>query len=365
MQVRFLLNVVLIALCAGAAVPAAGAGMPVIYCTDLFHPHDDPDDHFDVACLYALPELDLRAVILDQGRKQEEKPGRIPLEQMNQLTGQRVPYVIGLATALESPLDTGDGQPEAYQGGVNTILDILRETSEPVTIIAVGSLRDVAAAYNRAPELFGEKVARLYAFIGESQGVFREYNADLDIHAYQRIMNAPLPVYWAPCFDGGIWVNEGNASFWQAPHRELLAEASAPVLHFFIYAMLHKNAEDPIGALFEAPLPEEQERVLDDLRNLWCCAVFPYMAGRNYVLRDGSCHAVPASAVTAEDVLVEPFSFVAVQVHVDDVGRERYDRDLPLRELHRFRVNPDLPYAEVMTSVSRKLLGELSGRVQR
>ncbi|HOY58865.1 MAG TPA: hypothetical protein PK640_12120, partial [Verrucomicrobiota bacterium] len=26
---------------------------PVLYSTDLFHPHDDPDDHFDLAVLYA------------------------------------------------------------------------------------------------------------------------------------------------------------------------------------------------------------------------------------------------------------------------------------------------------------------------
>ena len=30
-------------------------------------PHDDPDDHFDLACLYAIPEVDIKAVILDQG----------------------------------------------------------------------------------------------------------------------------------------------------------------------------------------------------------------------------------------------------------------------------------------------------------
>jgi hypothetical protein len=32
--------------------------LSVIYCTDLFHPHDDPDDHFDIACLYAIWQID-------------------------------------------------------------------------------------------------------------------------------------------------------------------------------------------------------------------------------------------------------------------------------------------------------------------
>ena len=57
----------------GFSVVAVAAGdawcsVPVIHCTDLFHPHDDPDDHFDLATLYAMPELDIKGVVLDQGR---------------------------------------------------------------------------------------------------------------------------------------------------------------------------------------------------------------------------------------------------------------------------------------------------------
>ena len=41
------------------ACSLAAAPIPVIYSTDLMHPHVDPDDHFDLACLYAMPEADL------------------------------------------------------------------------------------------------------------------------------------------------------------------------------------------------------------------------------------------------------------------------------------------------------------------
>ena len=81
----------------GAAAEATRS-VPVIYCTDLFHPHDDPDDHFDLATLYAMPELDIKGIVLDQGQKQLERPGRIPVSQMNRITGRNVPAVIGLAT---------------------------------------------------------------------------------------------------------------------------------------------------------------------------------------------------------------------------------------------------------------------------
>ena len=48
--------------------------VPFVYGTDLFHPHDDPDDHFDLATVFAMPELDVKAILLDLGAKQKNKP---------------------------------------------------------------------------------------------------------------------------------------------------------------------------------------------------------------------------------------------------------------------------------------------------
>jgi hypothetical protein len=56
--------------------------VPIIHCTDLFHPPDDPDDHVDLAVLFALSELDILAIILDLGHLQEAKPGDVPVRQM-------------------------------------------------------------------------------------------------------------------------------------------------------------------------------------------------------------------------------------------------------------------------------------------
>ena len=43
--------------------------IPVVYCTDLFHPHQDPDDHLDLATLFSMSEFDVKAILLDQGKK--------------------------------------------------------------------------------------------------------------------------------------------------------------------------------------------------------------------------------------------------------------------------------------------------------
>ena len=163
----------------------AWAGVPVIYCTDLFHPHDDPDDHFDLATLFALPEVDLRAIVLDQGDKQQQRPGAIPVSQLLQITGRQVPVAIGLSRKLQDPKDKGLGEPAEFQRGVELILQTLRDSPAPVNIITVGSVRDVVAAYNREPALCRSKIERLLCFIGEaSEPTFREYNVELDVNAY-------------------------------------------------------------------------------------------------------------------------------------------------------------------------------------
>jgi len=60
-----------------------------------------------------------------------------------------------------------------------------------IQMITVGSVRDVAAAYNREPDLLKRKVRRILSFIGEaSNEAFMEYNVALDPHAYVEIRSA-------------------------------------------------------------------------------------------------------------------------------------------------------------------------------
>ena len=63
--------VVLSGVCAACLLRGTDASaaekVPIVYSTDLFHPHADPDDHYDLACLFALEEFDIRGIILDLG----------------------------------------------------------------------------------------------------------------------------------------------------------------------------------------------------------------------------------------------------------------------------------------------------------
>ena len=63
-------------------------------------------------------------------------------------------------------------------------------------IISVGSVRDLAAAFNRDPVLFREQAGRLLLFIGEaSDPGFREHNVNLDPQAYVGLMRSGLNIY--------------------------------------------------------------------------------------------------------------------------------------------------------------------------
>ncbi len=330
--------------------------IPVIYSTDLSHPHDDPDDHFDLVVLYALSELDILGIVLDQGRRQDHSPGRFPVEQMNALSGRNVPFAVGLSDPLETPYDAASGQEADYQAGVNLIIKALEESDDPVTIITVGSLRDIAAAFNRRSDLFWNKVARLLLFIGEARAGTREWNVGLDPNAFIRIMNSGLPVWWVPCFDGGNFKNHGKASYWTADQAELLGEAPDKVLNFFIYALLKKSHPCHLEYLNTTVDEKEKAQVLSGQRRLWCTAVFTEAAGRTIVYRKGEYIPVSQDEITAADRKVEAFRFLPVSLYVDENANIVYAESPDSHVLRRFEIGDTERYSQIMTSATRFLI---------
>jgi hypothetical protein len=336
--------------------------VPVIYCTDLFHPHDDPDDHFDLATLCAMPELDIKGVVLDQGRKQLERPGCIPVSQMNKITGRDVPVAIGLADPLRSPDDKALDQPAEFQGAVELILETLRASRRPVHIATVGSMRDVVCAFNREPRLFRKKVAMVLAFIGEASDTkFQEYNVGLDPQAFVGLMRSGLPVYWVPCFDGGLWQNRGHASFWRASQQALLQGAIPELNQYFIYA-LEKETAQPLTFLSSPVESERQARLFAGTRNLWCAAVLGVMSGREVRLDGGKWASVlPQRSRAATVAGWKPlFRFRTVQVSVNDVGVVTYGKRPGSHQVKRFEVRELALYEQGMVEATADLLSSLS-----
>ncbi len=359
MLLRTCLGLIVAALL-GTNLPAESPAptVPLIYCTDLFHPHDDPDDHFDLATIYALPEVQLLGVVLDQGANQEKRPGNIPVSQLNALTGRKVPTAIGLSQPLRNPQDTGQNQPEPYQAGVRMILEALRSSPEPVTILAVGSVRDITAAFHREPDLFRKKVRRIGIYIGEaSDETFVEYNVGLDPQAYVGLMRSGLPIYWLPCFDGGIWQNRGHASFWQASHADLLRQAPPELVQYFIYA-LERDTSDPLAFVRSTVDPARQQRLFEQTRNLWCTATFAVLLGRDLQLVNGKYQ----TALHKPEHEIDPaltnalFQFEPVDVTLTDAGVVRYSKGADSHSVWRFKIRDAENYARGMTEATAALL---------
>jgi len=263
----------------GVAEPnAKGRAIPIIYTSDLYHPHDDPDDHFDLATLFAIPEFDIRAIVIDTGQRGADRPGVVAIQQMMQITGRTAPYSTGLTANLRSQDDRAEQQPAPAQAGVELILRQLREAATSVTIFTTGSLRDVAAAYNRDTDLFRRKVARLYINAGHSDGG-KEHNVNLDPHAYFRILTSKLPVYWVPCFG-----SDGYLSLWTFRQGDALDSAPLALQNYFVYALTKASPKerDPLKALTE-PIPAEaRKKIWDQKRNMWCTAALLHAAGRGH-----------------------------------------------------------------------------------
>lgn len=299
---KVFIPIIIALVCSSCEAPNKEAKTPLIYISDLYHPYEDLDDHFDVASIYSNDLFDIQAIIIDNAKPREHTPGRIPVEQLNYITGKNPPVYVGLKEPLVSPSDTGEDQ-SGYQDGCNAIIHHLNKAKSKVIIISVGSLRDISAAYNREPELFEKKLDKLIIFIGEASRKDKiEYNVALERNAYINVMNNMPNVWWVPCFDGGTWKNKGKASFWQGHHSELLEGVSDQVMNFFLYAST--RSLDTINYIDYLNQPvnqaDLQSQILDStipLRRLWCCAVFPYF--------------------TEQKESAFPFTFKETKVYVD------------------------------------------------
>lgn len=330
--------------------------VPVIYTTDLFHPHGDMDDQVDLAVMYAIKGIALKAVILDNGKVQKKRPGRVAVSQLNFLTGKSVPVAVGLARKLRNPYDSGLSQPAEYQAGVRIILRILKTLKRKAVLVTVGSLRDVAAAFNRNPALFLKKVGRIFVFAGEASNKgFSETNVKMDRHAFTRIMASGLPVYWVPCFDGGRWKNTGSASYWMTNYARLLNSVRPPILQYFIYAYT-RSKENPLIFLGKPVDPVRKRALFKEKRNLWGAAAFLSVVDKGISLKPGYPVVALAQGERNDDLL---FDFVPVAIRLDQRGNVSYERRPAGTEVMQFRVKDPRNYGEAMTIVTARLLSSL------
>jgi hypothetical protein len=332
---------------------------PIIDITDLYHPPQDPGDNFDLIMPYALPEIDLRAVILDATDEFRQPianpdrpehwdhagprdPGIIPVAQLNYIFGRDVPYGVGPFRRMRAPDDPMLDVPPFQQRGIELILETLRASKEPVEILSFGSARTLAAAYNRDPALLRARTRRVHLSAGATSPRFPEWNILLDPQAIVCLLRSDLPIAIYPCgTEDGACGRDRHNSFWELPDLRFVARMHSMLRRYLGFAIGRAVRMDFLRAL-EHDLPdEEMERTYSRRHNVWETAVWLQVANRRLVRRaDGSHAIVPEGEVSPGDAVL-PNELVPCSVEVPDDGfyrlgpgdgganRQLYDRGDP------------------------------------
>lgn len=346
----------------GASKPIerTGDAVPVIDITDLYHPPQDPGDNVDLITAYALPEIDLKAVVFDVTQHYRRRyvnpndrtdddpsgprdPGFIPVTQLNAIFGRNVPCAVGPFTRMRKPDDTMCDTPSFGQTGVDLILQILRESPIPVEVVSFGSARPLAVAYNREPRLLCEKIKRVHLAAGASPPGYREWNVKLDVNAFLCVLRSDLPVAIYPCateqspFALGV-----NNTYWQLPDLGFIRRMDPALRNYLVYAIDRTVRVDFLNAIEDEPSPEVLNSVCNRPHAVWETVTWIAVANRRLVRRaDNHFRIVPAVDVLPEDSVL-PCQLVPCTLNVHDDGQFEFTpTDKPSRHAIFHRPHPE------------------------
>lgn len=181
---------------------------PIIFDCDPGH-----DDAIALVLALASPELEVKAVTSSAGNQTPDKTLRNVLRMLTLLKRPDIPVAGGAVKPLmreliiadnvhgESGLD-GPALPEpgfAPQSctAVELMAKVLRESAEPVTLVATGPQTNVALLLNSHPELHS-KIARI-VIMGGAMGLGNwtpaaEFNIFVDPEAAEIVFQSGLPI---------------------------------------------------------------------------------------------------------------------------------------------------------------------------
>lgn len=186
--------------------------IPVILDTDI---GTDIDDTWALAMLLNSPELDLKLVVTETG--DTEVRARI-VAKMLEIGGRPdVPVGIGLRTE-DLPIHHA-GWVEGYHlrsypgpvsdDGVGALIDTIMAAPEPITLICIGPVPNIAAALEREPAIAGRaRFVGMHGSVRRGYGgrpqIDAEYNVVRDPQACQQSFAAPWEVTITPVDTCGL-----------------------------------------------------------------------------------------------------------------------------------------------------------------
>jgi len=203
-----------------------GKKIPVILDTDI---GGDIDDTWALVMMLKSPELDVKLVTSDSGN--DVYRARI-IAKMLEVAGRTdIPVGIGCKPDDKPGRQSewvGDYDLKKYPGrvvedGVGAIIETIRASEEPMTLVAIGPVPNLPEVLRRAPD-----VAQKARFVGMHGSVrlgyggrpevSAEYNVRADPKALQEVFAAPWDVTITPLDTCGIVYLEGERfqKVWQS-----------------------------------------------------------------------------------------------------------------------------------------------------
>lgn len=185
--------------------------LPIILDCDPGH-----DDAIALVLALASPELEVKAVTSSAGNQTPDKTLRNVLQMLTLLKRSDIPVAGGAVKPLMRDLiiadnvhgETGLDGPALPEPGfapqnctaVELMAKVLRESPEPVTLVATGPQTNVALLLNSHPELHA-KIARI-VIMGGAMGLGNwtpaaEFNIYVDPEAAEIVFQSGIPVVMA------------------------------------------------------------------------------------------------------------------------------------------------------------------------
>jgi len=174
--------------------------IPVILDTDI---GGDIDDTWALALLLKCPELDVKLVVTDTGDTTYR--ARIAARMLEVAGRADVPVGVGIplegaprnqeAWVEGYPLSSYPGP--VYEDGVGALVRAIMHAPEPITLIAIGPVPNVAAALAREPA-----IAQRARFVGMHGSVRRGYgdspqaSAEYNVYAYPHACRRAFAAGW-------------------------------------------------------------------------------------------------------------------------------------------------------------------------
>ena len=322
------------------------AGEPTIVITDLYHPYQDDDDNFDLVMGYALPEIDLKAVILDV-TEPFRKPvaddpdfysdsggpraaGIIPVMQLNYIFNRQVPFAVGPFNQMNDPGDKMLDIPGFQQQGVHLLLQTLEKSEQPVSILSFGSARILAVALNRNPYLMKNKIKMIHLNAGRAHPEKhrlgnvddqpREWNVRLDVHGFVRLLRSNLPVSIYPCL-GEQSPGQYN-TFWELKSLDFIGQMEPELRRYMDYLYRKRKRLDFLRFMDVGELAgvKQIRRYYPEKSHLWTTESWLQVAGRILVKKNGSeFHIVSKKQLQRNDTVISG-KLIPVSLSVKDDG---------------------------------------------